>query len=145
MLNNMFVRDTMADVLKISTCLISAVALLFVWPYLRDRGLYKGEVSVLVLFAVLGMMLLISAGSLIMVYLGLELLALKGADDAAMVGYVNRVNDDGRIYVTQGRPAGRVVMRFQVGSFACTEADVELAGEVLHELAGYLPANGYFF
>ena len=52
-LNNMFVRDTMADVLKISTCLISAVALLFVWPYLRDRGLYKGEVSVLVLFAVL--------------------------------------------------------------------------------------------
>ena len=76
-LNNMFVRDTMADVLKISTCLISAVALLFVWPYLRDRGLYKGEVSVLVLFAVLGMMLLISAGSLIMVYLGLELLALS--------------------------------------------------------------------
>ncbi|WP_374350516.1 NADH-quinone oxidoreductase subunit NuoN [Thermomonas sp.] len=76
-LNNMFVRDTMADVLKISTCLISAVALLFVWPYLRERGLYKGEVSVLVLFAVLGMLLLISAGSLIMVYLGLELLALS--------------------------------------------------------------------
>ena len=76
-LNNMFVRDTMADVLKVGTCLISALALLFVWPYLRDRGLYKGEVSVLVLFAVLGMMLLISAGSLIMVYLGLELLALS--------------------------------------------------------------------
>jgi NADH-quinone oxidoreductase subunit N len=76
-LNGMFVRDTMADVLKIGACLISALALLFVWPYLRERGLYKGEVSVLVLFAVLGMMLLTSAGSLIMVYLGLELLALS--------------------------------------------------------------------
>ena len=76
-LNGMFVRDTMADVLKIVTCVVSAVALLFVWPYLRERGLYKGEVSVLVLFAVLGMMLLTSAGSLIIVYLGLELLSLS--------------------------------------------------------------------
>ena len=76
-LNGMFVRDTMADVLKIGACLVSALALLFVWPFLRERGLYKGEVSVLVLFAVLGMMLLMSAGSLIMVYLGLELLALS--------------------------------------------------------------------
>lgn len=76
-LSGMFVRDTMADVLKVGTCLVSAIALLFVWPDLRDRGIYKGEVSVLVLFAVLGMMLLISAGSLVMVYLGLELLALS--------------------------------------------------------------------
>ncbi|HEY1035165.1 MAG TPA: NADH:ubiquinone oxidoreductase subunit N, partial [Pseudoxanthomonas sp.] len=52
-LNGMFVRDTMADVLKVVTCVVSAIALLFVWPYLRERGLYKGEVSVLMLFAVL--------------------------------------------------------------------------------------------
>lgn len=76
-LSGMFVRDTMADVLKVATCVISAVALMFFRPYLLERGLYKGEVSVLVLFAVLGMLLLISAGSLIMVYLGLELLALS--------------------------------------------------------------------
>lgn len=76
-LNGMFIRDTLADVLKVVTCGVSAVALLFFRPYLQERGLYKGEVSILVLFAVLGMMLLISAGSLIMVYLGLELLALS--------------------------------------------------------------------
>ncbi|MCL6619887.1 MAG: hypothetical protein K6T33_08885 [Thermomonas hydrothermalis] len=76
-LSGMFVRDTMADVLKVATCVISAVALMFFRRYLLERGLYKGEVSVLVLFAVLGMLLLISAGSLIMVYLGLELLALS--------------------------------------------------------------------
>ncbi len=75
-LGGMFVRDNMADVLKVGTCFVSAIALVYAWPFLRERGLYKGEVAVLVLFAVAGMMLLISAGSLVMVYLGLELLAL---------------------------------------------------------------------
>ncbi|MGV8943865.1 NADH-quinone oxidoreductase subunit NuoN [Thermomonas sp.] len=75
-LSGMFIRDNMADVLKIGACLVSALALVYAWPYLRERGLYKGEVPVLMLFAVAGMMLLISAGSLVMVYLGLELLAL---------------------------------------------------------------------
>jgi len=75
-LSGMFVRDNMADVLKAGICLVSAVALVYGWPFLRERGLYKGEVSVLVMFAVLGMMLLVSAGSLVMVYLGLEMLAL---------------------------------------------------------------------
>ena len=75
-LGGMFIRDNMADVLKIGTCVVSAIALLYGWPFLRERGLYKGEIAVLVLFAVAGMMLLISAGSLVMVYLGLELLAL---------------------------------------------------------------------
>jgi NADH-quinone oxidoreductase subunit N len=75
-LNGMFVRDTMADVLKIAACVVTALSLMYVWPFLRERDLYKGEVAVLMLFAVAGMMLLISAGSLVMVYLGLELLAL---------------------------------------------------------------------
>ena len=75
-LGGMFIRDNMADVLKIGTCVVSAIALLYGWPFLRERGLYKGEIAVLVLFAVAGMMLLVSAGSLVMVYLGLELLAL---------------------------------------------------------------------
>ncbi len=75
-LSGMFVRDNMADVLKVGVCFVSAIALVYAWPYLRERGLYKGEVPVLVLFAVAGMMLLISAGSLVMVYLGLEMLAL---------------------------------------------------------------------
>jgi NADH-quinone oxidoreductase subunit N len=75
-LNGMFVRDVAADVLKMFTCLISALSLVYAWPYLRERGLYKGEVPVLVLFATVGMMLMVSAGNLVMVYLGLEMLAL---------------------------------------------------------------------
>lgn len=75
-LGGMFVRDTAADVLKVVACAITALSLVYAWSFLRERGLYKGEVPVLMLFAVAGMMLLISAGNLVMVYLGLELLAL---------------------------------------------------------------------
>ncbi len=75
-LSGMFVRDGMADVLKAGVCFVSALALVYAWPFLRERGLYQGEVAILVLFAAVGMMLLVSAGSLVMVYLGLEMLAL---------------------------------------------------------------------
>ncbi|MFC0679199.1 NADH-quinone oxidoreductase subunit NuoN [Lysobacter korlensis] len=74
--NGMFVRDIAADVLKISICAIGAISLIYNWPFLRDRSLYKGEVPVLMLFAITGMMLLVSAGNLVMIYLGLEMLAL---------------------------------------------------------------------
>jgi len=75
-LGGMFVRDDMSDVLKAGACVLTALSLVYAWPFLRQRGLYKGEVAVLMLFAVAGMMLLISAGNLVMVYLGLEMLAL---------------------------------------------------------------------
>lgn len=75
-LGGMFVRDTAADVLKIAITLVGAVSLVYGWPFLRARGLYKGEVAILMLFATAGMMLMVSAGSLVMIYLGLEMLAL---------------------------------------------------------------------
>jgi NADH-quinone oxidoreductase subunit N len=75
-LGGMFVRDDMSDVLKAGASLLTALSLVYAWPFLRERGLYSGEVAVLMLFAVAGMMLLISAGNLVMVYLGLEMLAL---------------------------------------------------------------------
>ena len=75
-LGGMFIRDTMADVLKVGICVFTALALVYAWPFLRDRDLYKGEVPILMLFAAAGMMLLVSAGNLVMIYLGLEMLAL---------------------------------------------------------------------
>ncbi|RDY69444.1 NADH-quinone oxidoreductase subunit NuoN [Lysobacter soli] len=75
-LNGMFVRDTAADVMKVTIGVVGILSMIYTWPYLRARDLYKGEVSVLMLFAIAGMMLLVSSGSLVMVYLGLEMLAL---------------------------------------------------------------------
>lgn len=75
-LSSMFLRDTTADVLKVSILVVSALAMVYCWQYLRVRDLYKGEVTVLMLFATLGMMLLVSSNSLVMVYVGLEMLSL---------------------------------------------------------------------
>lgn len=74
--HGMFVRDTAADVMKTGIVLLSGLTLVYGWRYLRDRNLFQGDIPVLILFGTAGMMILVSAGSLLMVYLGLELLAL---------------------------------------------------------------------
>ncbi|MFA6156565.1 aspartate aminotransferase family protein [Mesorhizobium sp.] len=48
---------------------------------------------------------------------------------------VNAINDDGRIYLTQTRVDGRVAIRFQVGQFETTSADVDAAFSVITEIA----------
>ncbi|MCC5999253.1 MAG: aspartate aminotransferase family protein, partial [Pararhodobacter sp.] len=61
---------------------------------------------------------------------------LRGQDDAAQLAYVQRINDDGRLYLTQTRLAGSIALRFQAGSFALQAQDIALARQVLQELAG---------
>jgi NADH-quinone oxidoreductase subunit N len=71
-----FVSDAMSAVLKIFILLVSYFAFFYMRTYLLERNLLKGEYFVLGVFAVLGMMVLVSAHSLLTVYLGLELLSL---------------------------------------------------------------------
>lgn len=71
-----YVNDQMAVTLKLFVFLTTAGVLVYTRQYLAERGLYKGEFYVLVLFAVLGMMVMISAHSMLTIYLGLELLSL---------------------------------------------------------------------
>ncbi|MBK8964307.1 MAG: NADH-quinone oxidoreductase subunit NuoN [Candidatus Competibacteraceae bacterium] len=72
-----YIKDAMGDLLKFFICVASAVAFLYSRDYLRQRDLFKGEYYVLGLFGVLGMMIMVSAHSLLSVYLGLELLSLS--------------------------------------------------------------------
>jgi NADH-quinone oxidoreductase subunit N len=75
--DGMVVVDPMANVLKIFSAL--AVALVFVYAqgYARDRQIWKGELFTLGLFALLGIMIMISANNLLLIYLGLELQSLS--------------------------------------------------------------------
>ncbi|MDE2310809.1 MAG: NADH-quinone oxidoreductase subunit NuoN, partial [Betaproteobacteria bacterium] len=75
--HNMFVDDLMSDVLKLLTCLALSMMLAYSRLYLTARGLFTGEFMVLVLFAMLGMMVMISANHFVTLYLGLELLSLS--------------------------------------------------------------------
>ncbi len=72
-----FVLDPLATTLKLFTCAVVAVVFLYSRDYLKDRGLFKGEYYVLAMFATLGILVMISAHSLLSLYLGLELLSLS--------------------------------------------------------------------
>ncbi len=72
-----YVADPVGNLLKVVAYGAVAVAFLYSYAYLEKRGLLKGEFFVLGLFALLGIMVLISANSLVTLYLGVELLALS--------------------------------------------------------------------
>jgi NADH-quinone oxidoreductase subunit N len=71
-----YVRDAMSDVLKVLILVVALFAFVYARDYLRDRDMLNGEYYVLSLFAVLGMMIMVSANSFLTLYLGLELLSL---------------------------------------------------------------------
>ena len=73
----LFVNDGMADVLKVFIYGVVAAVFLYSRQYLQDRALFQGEYYVLGLFAVLGMMVMVSAHNFLTIYLGLELLSLS--------------------------------------------------------------------
>lgn len=75
--DGMFIADPMGDVLKLFSYGTVAVAFLYSREYLQRRGLFKGEYFILGLTALLGVMVMISAGNLLTVYLGMELLSLS--------------------------------------------------------------------
>lgn len=74
--NGMYIKDALADVLKICMLLMGSAAFIYSRTYQRDRGIYTGEYFSLGLFAILGMMIMVSANSMLLLYLGLELLSL---------------------------------------------------------------------
>ncbi len=74
--NDLFVQDAMADTLKMFIMIISFGVFVYSREYLQARNIFKGEFYVLGLFSIVGMMLMVSANNLLMLYLGLELLSL---------------------------------------------------------------------
>jgi NADH-quinone oxidoreductase subunit N len=76
-LNGHFIADPMGTVLKLFAYGAAAVTLLYSRDYLERRDLLKGEYLVLALFAVLGIQVIVSAGSLLSLYLGIEIMSLS--------------------------------------------------------------------
>src|SRR5450631_1868093 len=71
-----FIVDDFARFLKILALIGSAATLVLSAEYLAEQSRRIFEYSILVLLSTVGMMVLISAGDLIMLYLGLELMSL---------------------------------------------------------------------
>src|SRR5579872_5748764 len=74
--NGSFIVDDFARFLKILSLIGSLVTLILSTEFLAEASGRMFEYSILVLLSTLGMMVLISAGDLIVLYLGLELMSL---------------------------------------------------------------------
>ena len=75
--NGMLIVDGMAMLLKFAIAIAVAMVIVYSRGYLSTRKLFTGEFITLILFATLGMMIMVSANHFISLYLGLELLALS--------------------------------------------------------------------
>jgi len=75
--HNVMVADMVADVLRLFSFVALSLVLFYSRTYLATRGLFRGETFVLMLFALLGMQVLITANHFLTLYLGLELMSLS--------------------------------------------------------------------
>ncbi|MFT6944207.1 MAG: NADH-quinone oxidoreductase subunit N [Yoonia sp.] len=74
--DGMFVDDSFARFAKIVILMSAAAVLLMSESYMQNRGLLKFEYPILIALAVVGMMVMVSAGDLMALYMGLELQSL---------------------------------------------------------------------
>ena len=71
-----WVVDNLSIILKSAILIVAMAALAYAPNYINERKFLRGEYYMLALFAVLGMLVMVSAHNLLVIYLGLELLSL---------------------------------------------------------------------
>jgi NADH-quinone oxidoreductase subunit N len=74
---NMVVDDMVGDLLKLFSLVAVSLSLFYGRHYLAARKLLRGETYALMMFAALGMMVMIAANHFLTLYLGLELMSLS--------------------------------------------------------------------
>ena len=75
-LHGLFISDDTAHLMKLFICISVGLSFFYSRYYIDERKMPSGDYYVLGLFSTLGMMALVSAHSLLTIYLGLELLSL---------------------------------------------------------------------
>lgn len=74
--NGLAIDDNITRLLELAIHGIVFFAFIYARPYIAGRGIARGEYYILGLFSTIGMLVLVSAHSLLTIYLGLELLSL---------------------------------------------------------------------
>jgi NADH-quinone oxidoreductase subunit N len=107
---NLYVADGFSRYLKLLLFAGSAAALLVAGPTLRRQGLWRFEYPVLILLATLGMSLMVSAHSLLALYVGLELMSLSSYVLAAFDRDNGRSAEAGLKYFALGALASGLLL-----------------------------------
>ena len=109
-LNGLYVADSFSSFMKVLALIGAALGLLLALDYNTRERLNRFEYPVLVLFATLGMMVMISANDLMSVYLGLELLSLPLYVMAAFDRDAGRSAEAGLKYFVLGALASGLLL-----------------------------------
>ena len=72
-----YISDSLSQILKLASVILVGIGFVYARDYLQQNRLLKGDFYVLGLFGLLGMMVMMSANSLLTMYLGLETLSLS--------------------------------------------------------------------
>jgi NADH-quinone oxidoreductase subunit N len=105
-----FVNDRFAVYLKILTLLGAALCLIMSPQFLRDEGVERFEFPMLALFSTVGMLMMISANSLLALYLGLELQSLALYVMTAFLRDQTRSSEAGLKYFVLGALASGLLL-----------------------------------
>lgn len=135
-LNDMYVRDDLGGLLKISILLLTSISFVYARKYLREQGLWKSEFFILALFSVLGMLVMASANNLLLVYLGLELLALSMYALVAFSRDDSRATEAAMKYFVLGAIASGMLLYGMSILYGITGGKLEL-----HAIAAYVAAH----
>jgi NADH-quinone oxidoreductase subunit N len=127
--NGTFIRDAMADVLKLFAYVVLAMVYIYAKFYLRNFRLFRTDFYTLTLFALLGVMLLISANSLITVYLGLELTSLSSYTLVALDRDSTRGSESAMKYFVLGSMASGLLLYGMSMVYGATGSlDIQVVG-----------------
>jgi NADH-quinone oxidoreductase subunit N len=97
-----FIIDSFARLMKVVTLVAAALAVFMSYDYMSKAKLWKYEFPVLILLATAGMMMMISANDLIVLYLGIELQSLALYVIAAFNRNSERSSEAGLKYFVLG-------------------------------------------
>ena len=141
----LFVIDGFGDFMKLLVLIGAALTIIMTQDYVEREGMARFEIPVLLVFATLGMLMMISANDLISLYLGLELQSLSLYVVAAIRRDNLRSSEAGLKYFVLGALSSGMLLygSSMVYGFAGTTAFGPL-GEVLAAAAqaGATPSVG---
>src|SRR5882672_1271607 len=98
----MVVIDPIRIFFSVTILIVAIIATLMASQFVRDEGLPPGEFFTLLLFGTAGMLMLASAGDLVMVFLGLEIASITTYVMAGYRRYDARANESSLKYFLLG-------------------------------------------
>ena len=125
--NNMFVRDQPGGILKLMVYFSMMIALLYGRGYLAERKLDRPEYYLLALLSTLGMMVMITANHLLVLYVGLEMMSLSLYALVAFDRDTVRSTEAGMKYFVLGALASGLLLYGMSMIYGATNGSLELS------------------